>query len=122
MDLVTHRLVIIVGVEFGAVLDYVAPSGRHFARAPRPGEERHDALGRRAPLRHELYGARARLRVRRDGVDRRVRVSQVINLLCMNPPGLRRRGSGTITKKAALLPLAFPETSIYNDFNSCTVL
>ena len=54
---------------------------RNFARAPRPGEERHDALGRRAPLRHELYGARARLRVRRDGVDRRLRLSQVIKVV-----------------------------------------
>ena len=37
-------------------------------------------------------------------------------ILCMNLP--RRRGFVVVTIKAALLPLAFPETSIYNDINS----
>ena len=93
------------------------PPRRDFARAPRPGEERHDALGRRAPLRHELYGARARLRVRRDGVDRRVRVSQVINLLCMNSPGLVRAAPRFwhYHKKSRSASVGLPETSIYND-------
>ena len=39
----------------------------------------------------------------------------------MTPPGLVRAAPRFAAIKAALLPLAFPETSIYNDMNSYTI-